>query len=300
MSIIVGVDAGGTATDVIAERDNGSRVAAKGEPVNVRATGIDIAADRIVATVEKAIRSIPDAIVVGAAGAGADVLRAALRAALQVRLPGARIAIEDDAEIALRAGARTGDGLVLVAGTGSIAYARIGDVRLRSGGYGYLIGDDGSGYALGVAATKALLRHYDGRGPREPWFDALERAIDARGTLPVLAAFYDSREPVRRIAALAPIVLEAAGAGERAATKIVQAAALGLFEMLATLLQRAEAEDRELPLVFSGGLFSGNSPLTYLVETRVSNEYPDLIPVKNAPPPAAGALELARGLLKTK
>jgi N-acetylglucosamine kinase-like BadF-type ATPase len=297
MPMIVGVDAGGSATDVVAERNDGTRVAASGEPVNVRATGVELAADRIVNAVEAAAKGVPDALVVGAAGAGVEVLRAALRVALQVRLPRTKIAIEDDAEIALRAGTG-GDGIVLISGTGSIAYAHIGAIRARSGGYGYLLGDDGSGFALGAAAAKALLRHYDGRAPREPWFDDIERALQERGAQGVLSALYDQREPVKRIASLAPLVLAAASRGERGAGKIVQAAALELFELIKSVVRQVDAGTSDLPLVFSGGLFSGNSMLTYLVETRVSNEFPDLVPVKNGPSPATGALELARGLLK--
>jgi glucosamine kinase len=299
MPVIAGVDAGGTSTDVVAERADGSRVRARGEAVNVRTTGVELAADRIVSVVEKAIGSSPDALVVGAAGAGVDVLRAALRVALSIRLPRTRIAIEDDAEIALRAGAPLGNGIVLISGTGSIAYARVGDARARSGGYGSLLGDDGSGFAIGAAAAKLLLRHYDGRAPREPWFDELEKALEARGTVAVLASIYDIREPVQRIAALAPLVITAAGGGDRGAGKIVQAAALELFELVKSALRRVDDGEPDMPLVFSGGIFSGNSLLTYLVETRVLSEFPDLVPVKNAPVPAYGALELARALAAT-
>ena len=102
-----------------------------------------------------------DALVVGAAGAGDTVIASALESALRAYFPRGTIVVHDDAEIALRAAVPHGDGVVLIAGTGSIAYARVGEEVHRAGGYGYLLGDDGSGFAIGRAALAQMLRWYD-------------------------------------------------------------------------------------------------------------------------------------------
>ena len=298
MSIVVGVDAGGTATNVVVS--NGDAIAGKfaGGPANVRIAGVDDAADTIARAVGSALGGAePAAIFVGAAGAGRDDLANTLRRALTVRFPGAALGVSDDAGIALRAAVPQGDGAVLIAGTGSIAYAESGGERFRTGGYGYLAGDEGSAFAIGSAAVKLTLRSYDGRSPRDPLVESIEAAFGASGAQSMLSEIYDAQGPVTRIASLAPIVVQAATDGERSATKIVQGAALDLFDLVKSLVKAAGIGDRELPLVFAGGLLAQNSLLTYLLETRVSNELPMMHVIKGAPAPQYGALTLARGLL---
>jgi N-acetylglucosamine kinase-like BadF-type ATPase len=106
---------------------------------------------------------------------------------------------------------------------------------------------------------------------------------------------------VATIAALAPLVLECAKNGDRAAIGIVQEAALGLFEMLRALTRTALPEkmaEGEVPLVLGGGLLVEHSLLTYLLETRIANELPVLAIVRDGAAPHFGALAQARSLLE--
>ncbi len=297
MSIIVGVDAGGSGTRVVVA--DGERIigAAESDPANARTAGIEAAADAIAFAVRSATgASAPDALCVGAAGAGSPSIAAALEAALRARLPGACVAVTDDARIALRAGAPEGDALALIAGTGSIAYAEIAGRLYRAGGYGYLLGDEGSGAAIGIAAVRLLLRSYDGRAPRDAFLERIEAGLDGRDAHDIIARVADDTSPVRLLASLAPAVLTAAAQGERSATKIVQAAALELFDLLKSVVRQAAIGTREMPVVFGGSLLLRNSMLTYLVETRITNEFPFLNVRKDVQPPEFGALALARVL----
>ena len=105
-------------------------------------------------------------MVVGAAGVGRDEERKALHAALRAEGIAATVHITTDIEIALEAAYGKGPGIVLLAGTGSFAIARLADGSLkRQGGYGWQMGDEGSGYALGRSALTAVGRAFDGRGP---------------------------------------------------------------------------------------------------------------------------------------
>jgi N-acetylglucosamine kinase-like BadF-type ATPase len=187
--------------------------------------------------------------------------------------------------------------MVLIAGTGSIAYAEAGGQKYRSGGYGYLVGDEGSAFSLGAAALRLTLRSYDGRGSRDALIEAVEAQLSTNGAQATLSEIYDSRQPVRHVAELAPIVLQLASEGDRSATKIVQSAALELFDLVRSLVKLANLQNREVPLVFSGGLLAENSLLTYLLETRVGNELPMVHVLKGGPAPQFGALALARNLL---
>jgi N-acetylglucosamine kinase-like BadF-type ATPase len=91
-------------------------------------------------------------------------------------------------------------------------------------------------------------------------------------------------------------VLEAAAGGERSASKIVQQAALDLFELLRALARSAGLDGKTVPLVFAGGLLGENSLLSYLLETRIASEFPLMHIVKGSDP-IDGALAKARELL---
>jgi N-acetylglucosamine kinase-like BadF-type ATPase len=293
--ILIGVDAGGSTISCAIERD-GKILASMGEAANVRVAGIERAADAIARAVRGGLRDDDfSALVVGAAGAGDDGIARALEGALRDRFARGVIAVVDDAEIALRAAIVNGDGAVLIAGTGSIAYARVGNAAFRVGGYGYLLGDDGSGFAIGRAALALMLRWYDDRSPRSDLFDAIATRLQVANAQELLNRIYGEAHPVAAIAAVAPLVLEHASAGERGATKIVQGAALELVDLVKALVKRAKIEG-EIPLVFAGGLLAENSLLSYLIETRLLGDLPLVHPVKSPPAPVHGALELARRL----
>jgi len=297
VSFAVGVDAGGTRVSAVVSLPDGSHRFGYAPAANLRAIGVDRATDAIVEAIASALLGAQaGAVAVGAAGAGDPVVAAALSAALERRFPGARVAVCDDAAIALRAGVPTGDALALIAGTGSIAYGEIGAERYRVGGHGYLLGDEGSGFAIGSAAIRLLLRAYDGRVPQDPFLAAVATSLGVGSAQETIARIYQAERPVTEIAAIAAAALDFADAGERSAAKIVQAAALELFDLVKSLVRRAGVEDRELPLLFAGGLLAKNSLLTYLIETRVSNELPHVVPRKQPPDPALGALALAQGL----
>lgn len=297
MPRFVGVDAGGSSTIAVASGDRDERHVASGEPANVRSGGIERAATILEAAIRDALEGdSAQAIFAGVAGAGDETIAKSLRAALALRFPGTPIGVSDDAHIALRAAVPDGDGMVLVAGTGSIAYAEIGGAIYRTGGYGYLLGDEGSGFAIGSAALRWVLRSYDGRATRDAMVEAIERELGIGDGQSAIAAVYRAGQPVATVASLASIVLAHAGNGERSATKIVQNAAADLFDLLKALSKNASVGSRQLPVVFAGGLLRANTLLSYLIETRLSHELPFLEPRKNASPPHEGALACARAL----
>jgi len=295
--IVVGVDAGGSRTVAIAADGETPFEPFAAGPGNPTSLGAERASDAIVAAVAGALGSLKaDAVFVGAAGAWNPETAEALRVSLAQRLTPARVGVSSDVEIALRAAVPTGDALALVAGTGSIAYAEIGERRFRSGGLGRTIGDEGSGYAIGVAALRLLGRAFDGRALRDPMLDAVAAKLGVRDAFELVAAISDTDSGAAAIAALAAVVIEHAGAGDRSGNKILQAAALDLFDLVRGVVRASGSTERELPLVFAGGLLAENSLLTYLLETRIASELPHVHILKGAPAPHFGALAAARRL----
>ena len=103
-----------------------------------------------------------------------------------------RVLAGDDAAIALRAAVPEGPGIVLIAGTGSIAYAENGERRSRVGGLGYLAGDEGSAFAIGMAAVRLYGRVLDGRARADETTEVVNRALGApRSGCVYIGAVYD-------------------------------------------------------------------------------------------------------------
>lgn len=297
-SIAVGVDAGGSKTAVAYSLDRECKGVWYGESANATVRGVERAAVAIAETIELALDgALPNAIFVGAAGAGRDHVAGTLRDSLESRFPHARVEVRDDAYIALRAAVPTGDGAVLVAGTGAIAYAEKDGRGFRAGGYGYLLGDAGSGFGIGAAAIERLLRAYDGRVPRDAFVEELEATLEVRSLHETLQKIYGAQVPARAIAEVAPIVLDLASRGDRSASKIVQQAAAELTDLVKAAIKLADLGGSNAPIAFAGGMLGASSLLTYLIETRLLNDFPGMPILKDNPEPYTGALGAAERLL---
>jgi N-acetylglucosamine kinase-like BadF-type ATPase len=298
VSIYIGVDAGGTKTSVIVA--DGDRVIARatGGPGAVRAGRALPAASRIAVAVREALTSARllqgDTMVVGAAGVGRDPERGELRDALRIERVASRTIVTGDLDIALEAAHGQGPGIVLVSGTGSVALARdkAGGLH-RAGGYGWQMGDEGSGYSIARAALLAVGRAQDGRGPTT----ALLAAILAAGlvkSFDELVRWTNAAEP-REIAALAPAVFGAASRGDAVARGLVDAAADELAALVAPLIA-AFGGKGTIPVALSGGHLAPGRPLRAPVETRLKRER--RLEILEAPlDPAEGALAMARRII---
>jgi glucosamine kinase len=297
--VAVGVDAGGTKTAAALSIDGEPSAVRYGAGASPTALGVERSAAVINGLIEQTLDgAMPHAIFIGVAGGSrADVARG-IRDAVAARFGGAVVIVQEDASIALRAAVPQGDGAVLIAGTGSIAYAERGGAAFRCGGYGYLLGDEGSGFAIGRLAIEHLLHAYDGRVSMDRFADEIAAAVGARTAGDVLAAVYGSERPPAAIADAAAIVVQLADAGDRAAAKIVQRAAADLASLLQGVVRKAGLADSQAPIVFAGSLLANNTMLTFLLETRLLNDLPSMPIRKSAGEPYLGALAQAEKLLR--
>jgi N-acetylglucosamine kinase-like BadF-type ATPase len=295
--VAVGVDAGGTSTRALVSSNGRPAGAAEGPGANATTLGVDDAADAILTVVRKALaHRRPAALVVGAAGAGRRAVAAALEELLAGAFPAARVAVGDDAAIALRAAIPSGPGIVLIAGTGSIAYAENGERTARVGGLGYLAGDEGSAYAIGMAAVRLYGRVLDGRARADETAALVERTLRAPGREALLDALYDAPHAPSAIAALAPSIIAFAGKGNRAAAKIVQQAGLDLGELVKSAAREVGLLEASPRVALAGGLLAENSLLTFLLETRIVGDLPGAQILRGRDGAASGALRLAEAL----
>jgi len=299
-SILVGVDAGGSHTAVaIADGNLNIFARAEGPGAAMRPEGGSRSAAVIAELVREAagrggITLPADRLVVGAAGAGRDPERQQLVAALQACGLAAAVHALGDVEAALTAAFDDGPGILVSAGTGSIAYARDAQGQVfRSGGYGWQMSDEGGGYWLGRRALEAAGRGLDAR---EEGSTLLTRLLAALGLQDFdgLVRWAATATPAQ-VAAVAPHVLNAAREGEAVAKRAVDAAARELVALARSLERRFPGRE-PVSVALSGGLFHAGSPLLTAFQRLLSADIPRARLLSGPVDPVVGALRLARDL----
>jgi len=232
-----------------------------------------------------------DAAVVGAAGAGRRQEQAELEAALVEAGVARRVRVLADGEVALTTAFARGPGVLVNAGTGSIAYARAPDGEIhRAGGYGWQLGDEGGGYWLGRRALELAGRAQDGRGEGSTLLARLLAALGLQ-QFDDLVRWTATATPAQ-VAALAPHVLNAAREGEVVAQRAVDEAARELVELVVMLGRHFPATD-PVPVAITGGLLLPQSPLTAALRQRLAAGFKRARLVPERIDAAMGALKLA-------
>jgi N-acetylglucosamine kinase-like BadF-type ATPase len=257
---VLGIDAGGTKTVCVLADERGILVSeARGPGANLHAAG-ERAVERVLHDIIEAAvgdRAItPSAVCLGIAGVDRDDEMRTLEALMRRIGHSAHVLIVNDALIALVAGARDAPGIVIVAGTGSIVYGRnaTGEAA-RAGGWGHIIGDEGSGYWIGREALAAVMRAADGRGPATGLTAEILAHFDVADVSRLPRIVYDRDIPRMSVAATGPIVQHAAEQGDAVATRILERACEEL--VLAARSVATQLDMRGDPFTFhlAGGVF---------------------------------------------
>ncbi|MBA8826661.1 N-acetylglucosamine kinase-like BadF-type ATPase [Saccharopolyspora lacisalsi] len=301
-ALVLGLDVGGTSSRAlvadVSGRELGAGTAGGGNPNSHRP---ERAAEQVASAARAALSGIdPGRVrggVLGMAGVSAmtnpAVAEPFTRIWDELGLAGT-VRVASDCEVSFAAGTDSPEGTVLIAGTGSIA-ARIRDHRLvaTSGGYGWLLGDEGSAFWLGREAVRATLESLDREEhPRDPLVSAvLDRTLgDETGHADDLSkrliATVNNVAPIR-LAELAPLVTDSAGAGDVLAHDIVARAAT----LLADTAQAVRDAGDTTPIVLAGSLTGADNPLGAALRTELAGRNSGEL--GTAGPGAEGAVRLA-------
>jgi N-acetylglucosamine kinase len=296
---VVGIDAGGTKTVGLLADETGQVLAeARGGGANLQTHG-ELEVEKVFDTIMDTLAGDRRIAAVGLGIAGVDrphdetVIRNILR-----RLGHRETArVVNDAAIALIAGAPERYGIVILAGTGSIAYGvDPAGKAVRSGGYGFLLADEGSGYWLGHQALRAVVRAADGRGPETRLSGVIFEALGVGSVPELVPRVYERGLPKHKIAALAPLVQKAHDSGDMVAGKLIEAAARELAMAARAVAERLSFGDREFKVVLAGGVFKGCPSIVGLLDQVL--ELPRGRPSVLQAEPARGAVALALDLIK--
>ena len=299
--IFLGIDVGGSHTAVVVGDKAGQVIArADGPGAAMRPGGAEASAAVIADVARRAAAAaqltLPaDAAMVGAAGAGREQEQQELASALIAAQVARRVRVAGDSEIALAAAFGEGPGILLNAGTGSIAFARSPDERLhRAGGYGWQLGDEGGGYWLGRRALASAARATDDPNESSTLLERLLVALSLRHFDDLIR--WTSTATPAQIAALAPHVLNAALEGEKVAQQAVWEAAVELARLVSVLARHFPGTDA-ISVATAGGLLRRGSPLLKALHDVLVNTTPRARLVDGPVDAPAGAVRLAARLI---
>jgi glucosamine kinase len=295
--LVIGIDAGGTKTDAILADGNGVVVA------RARRGGANLAAHGELA-VEKTLHDVidevlgeghrrPDVICLGIAGVDRPDDNAIIQGIMRRIGARARVLVTNDALIALVAGAGVGPGVVVIAGTGSIAYGRNAqDEAARAGGWGYILADEGSGFWIGRHALRAVVRAADGRGPQTALTPLVLEFFGVTRAEQLVREVYRHYLKPSDIARCAGLVERARAAADPVAEQIASAAADELSAAVHSVVGQLELTG-DFPVVMAGGAFHAVPWLQEALRTRLA----DVVPAGDVglltTDPATGAVRLA-------
>jgi len=296
VTTLIGVDAGASHCTVAVGDENGRVLGfAEGPPAAVKPGGAEAAAASILHTARAAARearvTLPaQRAVVGAAGAGRTAEQTELARALSGLATDVRVL--PDGEVGLVAAFGSGPGIVVMAGTGSVAFARDPAGALhRAGGYGWQMGDEAGGYWLGRRALELAARAQDGRAPGSTLLARLMAELGLRG-FDDLVRWATTATPAQ-VAGLAPHLVNAAAEGEQVAQQVVAQAATELAALAASLAPNFPATEG-IRVALTGGVLGPDSALRAAMRPALARALPRAEVVTSGRDPAVAALELAR------
>jgi N-acetylglucosamine kinase-like BadF-type ATPase len=294
--LFIGIDGGGTRARALLVDGDGREIARANGPAGIidaadPVRGAQAAIELVRSLAAEARVTLPvRRLCCGLAGAGRGTERAAVRVTLLMAGVAEDVIVTGDADAAMADAFDAEPGVLLIAGTGSIAWARAADGRtLQVGGWGRLIGDEGSGFAVGVEAVRAVLRAWDGRSPDTSLTMAVLSVTGCHGP-PDLVRFAATAAKAD-FAALAPLVIEHATAGDPAAVRIRDDALDALTELVVTAARRAQLAG---PVIATaGGLAAPGSPLHAQLRERLLAALPAAQLLTTTVDAARGAARLA-------
>jgi N-acetylglucosamine kinase-like BadF-type ATPase len=303
MPLVLGVDGGGTRTRAALVSECGEVLGlGTAGPSNYDDVGIAVAQDHIGQAVRQAWQEagLPprpgDAVFLGMAGVVSAADRATIRQmAIELALaPVPQIHVDHDIRIALAGGLAGQPGIALIVGTGSSCYGRQADGRSwRAGGWGHLLDDGGSGYYLGMQAMIAAVRAADGRGASTALVPALLDILKLEDIQDLMRRLYHQGLARAEIAALAPLVLNAAADGDVIAQQIIEQGVDELALMVETVARRLDFWPGPVSVTVTGGLAHAGPAYRGPLYAAIRRRVPDSRLVEPILPPVLGAALLA-------
>ena len=284
---VIGIDGGATNTVCRVMDTKGDLLGGgKSGPGNVLTADADVVYDSLYQALAQAIKSLETidigSICLGMAGSDNKQSREMLSGLLRKLTRDSRLCVKwllspetgiivPDYEIALAGASPDGVGIVTIAGTGSVVFGRNRTGQtMRVGGWGRLIGDEGSAHNIAMQAIKAVFRSYDSREKLFPLTDQLLRHFNVKSVPEIAALLNYGRITARTVASFALLVDEAAAGGDMNAYAIIEDAAEKLARPTRVIIDRLFADEHTINVYTSGSVWAGASGIRNIFQNRLS------------------------------
>lgn len=295
MKFVAGIDGGGTKTRVCCRdlegKELGSRLFGAFNLNSIGAEKFNV----LLKEITDYLNSVGEcaAVCIGSAGISNVALFSGVKAAME-EAGIANWKLVGDNVIALSGAMDGGAGIIIIAGTGSICFGKgVNGEEARAGGWGHLIGDEGSGYALGRDALVAVAGEWDGYGEKTVLTELLasELALDTQRK--IISYAYGGDKSV--IAALSPLVEKAASTGDKVACRIIDDNAEKLSVLVGAVAKQLKLEKTEAAML--GGMLENDTMLRRAFVAAMNGNYPDIDCISPKKDACTGAVMMAEKML---
>jgi N-acetylglucosamine kinase-like BadF-type ATPase len=298
----LGIDGGGTnCRAVIVDFSGAIKGEGRAEAANFLRVGLEAAIRHIKTAVAEACKqagiepSQINAACIGLAGVSHPDHHRRMLAALKEALPIPEISLETDARVALAGATGNLPGIVIIAGTGSIACGINARGRFaRAGGWGPTMGDEGSGSYIGRRALEAVVMAYDYRGEPTSMMEPVLRHFGVLSPPELPPVIYDSpAEVLGKIAQLSKIVVNAAQEGDKVAVEILKDAAVELARAATAVIEQLRMEKESFIVAYVGGVFEAGELILAPLRDEIQKVAPNAEIAPPIDPPVIGAVKMA-------
>lgn len=307
MNYYLGIDGGGTKTRLIMVDEAGNLMAeCEGGPVNLNSgsyESVEAVLSDMISDVLKKCSAVPSdclSLCVGAAGAGRHDEKAMIYNIIKKLGFSGKIIVTDDVTIAFYGGLDGAPGVMVISGTGSICFGcnYHGEI-FRCGGWGHILGDEGSGYAIGVGVLASVMRAYDGRGPKTAMTSMVLEHLHISSPENMVEYVYRSGAGKKDIASFAKFADDGCELNDPVALSIIDNAAKELHLSVATVIDHLKFDP--IPDVcYGGGVLNRSIFLREKLVSLLKHSYPDINIIAMKKDAAWGAINLAMEKIKIR
>ena len=298
MKYYLGIDGGGTKTTAIICDENAQLISRfVGESINYNSVGMETARKNLKLTVDGALATHDIKFSAAFIGMSAISERADddfTKKLCEGIIDCDKITMDSDVYIGLEAMKCDGAAAMVISGTGSMAVGRLPDGEIiHTGGWGYILGDEGSGYAICIDALRAAICGYEGSAEKTLLTDAVKEHYQVNDMLELIDIFYDPPMPRSEIARFAPFVFKCADNGDAVAQNIITNHTKLLANTVCALLSEMPAG---VPLGMWGGLVQNHENFRNGFSALVNEKFPQTRTFLLEYPPEYGAIFAAMKL----
>lgn len=253
----LGVDGGGSKTTAVVFNEKGEFVCkACGESINYYSVGIENARKAMADIISKLSQRSFDCAVIGMSALNERASEEETDRFCGGIIESKKIIMDSDLYVALEAMDESGECAVVISGTGSMALHRNSEGEIsHAGGWGYILGDEGSGYSIGLSGIKAAIRSAEGSEEKTALTEKCLEYFSIDNIYDLIDLYYDKTVSRKTTAAFAKNVISLAESGDKTADEIVRNEAKLLSKTVSALLADAK---KEIPIGLWGGIFQHN------------------------------------------